>query len=84
MSGTDVRVRFLKLAERLFTGGDISIAYVRDHFPVSLATAKRDLIVLEATLPLIAVREPSAGGWRKILRMRPDGPRFTPLRCDGL
>jgi DeoR/GlpR family transcriptional regulator of sugar metabolism len=51
MSG-DARVRMLKLAQRLFTGGAVSSAYIRRTFDVSHATAKRDLVVLEQTLPI--------------------------------
>lgn len=59
---TDGRVRLLKLAERLFTGGAVSSAYIREHFGVSRATAQRDLIVLEASLPVCVNRDDTSNG----------------------
>lgn len=56
-NASDTRVRMLKLAERLFTGGAVSVAWVCRHFGVSLATAKRDLVLLEQTLPVEASYE---------------------------
>ena len=49
---SDTRQRMLKLAERLYSGGTVSSAWIQRHFGVSFATAKRDLVVLEATLPV--------------------------------
>lgn len=71
---SDVRERMLKLAERLYTGGALSSAYIHRRFGVSKATAKRDLTVLEQILPCRVDLEPGfafhgRGPRVKILRL---------------
>ncbi len=68
---SDVRERMLKLAARLWTGGAVSGAYIRRRFGVSVATSKRDLVVLEQTLPVVAEFRRGNGGRVKLLRLMP-------------
>lgn len=48
----DVRRRMLDLAKRIYEGKKITTRDIREGYGVSTATAKRDMIVLEATLPV--------------------------------
>jgi predicted DNA-binding transcriptional regulator YafY len=49
---SDVRVRIVRLVERLFSGQELSSRWIVETFKVSYATAKRDLILLEQCLPV--------------------------------
>ena len=44
--------RILRAAWHLFHGGIVTSAWLRDSFGVSKATAKRDLLLLKAALPV--------------------------------
>lgn len=44
--------RLLKLARYLHQGGLLSTHYIQRRFQVSRATAKRDLVLIEAALPV--------------------------------
>ena len=49
-------MRWLLMARRLYEGGTITVRWLMDEFAVSLATAKRDMVLIEAHLP--TVRDP--------------------------
>lgn len=69
-SRKDPMVRMLKLAMRLARGGDVTHKFITDTFDVSLATAKRDLVVIERALPLQTSWSPRAeGGVIKTVRL---------------
>lgn len=53
---TPMPPRWLLMCRRLYEGGTISIRWLREQFGVSLATAKRDMALIEANLP--TVRDP--------------------------
>jgi hypothetical protein len=53
---TPMPPRWLLMCRRLYEGGTISIRWLQEEFGVSLATAKRDLVLIEAHLP--TVRDP--------------------------
>lgn len=76
---TDVRVRLLKLAERLFTGGVISSAYIRRRFQVSRATAKRDVALLNRVLGGLRLGQ---GFQPAAEATRPRGRIVSPLGAD--
>jgi DeoR/GlpR family transcriptional regulator of sugar metabolism len=44
--------RMLRLAHLLHQGGAVTSIFIRAEFKVSLATAKRDLVLLERALPV--------------------------------
>lgn len=44
--------RMLKLAQILFNGGELTAAYIERNYAVSPATAKRDMVRIEASLPV--------------------------------
>jgi predicted DNA-binding transcriptional regulator YafY len=48
--------RWLLMCRRLYEGGTITLRWLQDEFGVSLATAKRDMALIEANLP--TVRDP--------------------------
>lgn len=59
----------LDLAKRLYEGGVITTALIRQEFGVSAATAKRYMVRLEARLPVIVELAPTdSGGGRGQLR----------------
>lgn len=41
------------MCRRLYEGGAVSLCWLMDEFGVSLATAKRDLVLIEAHLPTV-------------------------------
>ncbi len=49
--------RMVRLAWRVYHGGDVTTAWIRKRFGVSRATAKRDLALLAKVLP-VAVEPP--------------------------
>lgn len=49
---TDVKARLCFLGAMLALGKQVDRKFIQERFPVSLATAKRDLVVLENALPL--------------------------------
>lgn len=57
----DSRTRMLKLAELLFAGKQITSRFVADTFGVSVATAKRDITLIERTLPVRCLRSDRNG-----------------------
>lgn len=67
--------RMLKLAERLYTGGDLTHRYVQETHAVSRETAKRDLVRVEANLPVqVGFRHHRASGSpEKVLTIRKGG-----------
>lgn len=69
---TDSSTRLLKLAERLFTGGEVSHAFVVQRYGVSFATAKRDLVKLEQALP-VERKGDGTGPEPKVLRLMANG-----------
>lgn len=54
----DTTRRMMALAWRILEGRAITIRWIMDTFGVSLATAKRDMVLIEATLPVEATRHP--------------------------
>lgn len=48
--------RWLLMARRLYEGGTVTLRWLMDEFGVSIATAKRDMVLIEAHLPI--VRDP--------------------------
>jgi predicted DNA-binding transcriptional regulator YafY len=57
----DPRTRMLKLAQLLYAGQRITSRFVADHFGVSVATAKRDVTLIEKTLPVLCERSDRDG-----------------------
>ena len=51
--------RLVRLAARLGAGGTVTIGIICEEYGVSLATAKRDFVVLEQALPV--TKEPIPG-----------------------
>lgn len=51
--------RILRLAARLGAGGSVSVRFIMQEYGASLATAKRDMVLLERALPV--VKEPIPG-----------------------
>jgi predicted DNA-binding transcriptional regulator YafY len=45
--------RWLLMARRLYEGGAITLRWLQEQFGVSLATAKRDMVLIEAHLPTV-------------------------------
>lgn len=45
--------RWLLMCRRLYEGGVITLRWLQDEFGVSLATAKRDMALIEANLPTV-------------------------------
>lgn len=50
---TPMPPRWLTMCRRLYEGGTITIRWLRESFGVSLATAKRDMALIEANLPCV-------------------------------
>jgi predicted DNA-binding transcriptional regulator YafY len=46
----DSKIRLIRLTQRLLQGRPVDTRYIRDNYPVSHATAKRDMLALEMTL----------------------------------
>lgn len=46
--------RWVRMVSRLYQGGTITIAYLMHEYGVSLATARRDIVLLAASLPLVS------------------------------
>lgn len=45
--------RWLLMCRRLYEGGTITLRWLQEQFGVSLATAKRDMSLIEANLPTV-------------------------------
>lgn len=45
--------RWLLMCRRLYEGGTITLRWLMEEFGVSLATAKRDMVLIEAHLPTV-------------------------------
>lgn len=72
---SDARGRMLKIAQRLFTGGEVTTAWICDTFDVSISTAKRDLVIVEGQLPVkVRIEIPhnteNLPGSRKVLSLK--------------
>lgn len=50
---TPMPPRWLLMCRRLYEGGTISIRWLQEEFGVSLATAKRDMVLIAAHLPTV-------------------------------
>lgn len=60
MSFSDPFTRALKLADYLNDGGLITTRYIRETFRVSRATAKRDMVMIEASYPVTVEQRSNA------------------------
>lgn len=71
--------RLLHLAVRLGSGQAVTQSYIMDRYDVSLATAKRDMTLLESTLPLVSEGGGKGVGMpKRTLRLMP-GAKLVPL-----
>jgi hypothetical protein len=64
----------LELAKRLYNGGVVTTAFIREEFGVSPATAKRYMVRLECALPVLVEKIPNGfsvryGTSTKLLRL---------------
>lgn len=73
--------RMVRLAWRIYHGGEVTTAWIRKRFGVSKATAKRDLAMLAKVLPVALVDPLAARGMAKRIAV----PRVvrTPLNMDA-
>ena len=77
--------RMLLLAIRLGSGGAVTLRYIMEAHGVSLATAKRDMVMLEAMLPVLnepVERETTGGLPARQLRMMPNTPLLRLAAVD--
>jgi predicted DNA-binding transcriptional regulator YafY len=66
-----VRRRYLSMVRVLLAGGELTTALCRERFGVTASTAKRDLAMVEAVLPVVTARASHRHIHRyKVVRLR--------------